>query len=118
MRKLLIIVASLLVVGSVTWAAEKTMGDGAIKASKVIGQTVKDSAGQDVGSLRELILDQDVRVSEAILSVGGFMGMGGKQIAVSWDNLTFHPEQETIRINQRKEDLEKAPSYQESKKAQ
>lgn len=118
MRKLLIVVTTLLVAGSVAWAAEKTMGDEAIKASKVIGQTVKDSAGQDVGTLEELILDRDGRVSQAILSVGGFMGLGDKQIAVAWDNLTFQPKQETIRINQRKEDLEKAPSYQESKRAQ
>lgn len=113
MRKLFIVVVTLLIAGSVTWAAEKTMGDATIKASKVIGQTVKDSAGEDVGTLEELLLDQDGRVSKAVLSVGGFMGMGDKRVAVSWDNLTFQPKEETITINQRKEDLTKAPSYRE-----
>jgi len=113
MRKLLIVVATLLVAGSVTWAAERTTGAGSIKASKIIGQSVEDPSGEKVGTLDELVIDREGRITQAVLSVGGFLGVGEKRIAVSWDNLKFQPEQETIIVNQGKEELTKAPSYEE-----
>ena len=113
MRKLLIIVTTLLVLGSVAWAAEKTVGEGTIKATKVIGQSVEDPSGEKVGTLDELVIDQEGRITHAVLSVGGFLGMGRDRIAVSWDNLKFQPERETIVVNQGKEELTKAPRYQE-----
>jgi len=117
MRKLIIVVTTLMLAASVGWAADKIM-DTHIKASKVIGQSVKDSTGEKVGTLDELILDPEGRVTHAILSVGGFLGMGDKRVAVSWGDLTFKPKQDTIVINKRKEDLKKAPSYESYKKGQ
>jgi len=87
------------------------------KASTVIGQRVKDPAGKDVGTVKDLILDREARATHAILAVGGFLGMGEKRVAVPLSSLTFK-EDKTVIVDKRKEDLEKAPSYEEPKKGQ
>ena len=56
------------------------------RASKLLGTKVVNSANEDVGTLDDLIFDQD-RLVYAILQVGAFLGLGGYLVAVPYENL-------------------------------
>lgn len=58
-----------------------------MRASKMIGETVYDRNNQKVGSVQDVILDTNGKVSAVVLSVGSVLGMGGKNVAVSFTDL-------------------------------
>ncbi|MDP3137793.1 MAG: PRC-barrel domain-containing protein, partial [Burkholderiaceae bacterium] len=57
-------------------------------ADTLVGNDVYNKDGEDLGDVKEIMLDmRSGRVSYAVLSFGGFMGMGDKLFAVPWDVL-------------------------------
>ena len=61
--------------------------DGEQISSDLVGMSVVNNAGENVGKISNLIIDKDNRVTGAVLSVGGFLGLGAKSVAVPWDAL-------------------------------
>jgi PRC-barrel domain len=59
------------------------------RSSRVVGTTVYNDENQGIGTIDDLILGQDGRISVAVISVGGFLGIGSKLVAVSFDRLRF-----------------------------
>jgi sporulation protein YlmC with PRC-barrel domain len=59
------------------------------RASKLMGLDVYNEANEKLGDINELILDKDGRVSAVVIGVGGFLGMGEHDIAVTMDKLKF-----------------------------
>ncbi len=86
-------------------------------ASSLIGASVKDSQGQSIGKIEELVIDpQDSRIKEAVVSVGGFLGIGAKSVAVPWNEVKPAPDGDALVIAMGKEELDKAPSWQKPEK--
>ena len=83
-----------------------------LKASQVIGFNVKNYQGEKLGQIEELMINpQDGRIAYAVLSVGGFLGMGDKLFAVPWEALTPMPEEQTFSLDVDKEKLAQAPGF-------
>src|SRR5262245_55553116 len=61
----------------------------AYRGSKVIGATVKNNANETIGKIDDIIIRPDDRVLFAVLSVGGFLGIGDKLVVVPYEQLTF-----------------------------
>jgi hypothetical protein len=61
---------------------------GDARASKVIGSSVYNDHDENVGSINDLLIGKDGKL-KAVLSVGGFLGMGTKYVEVPYSNLTF-----------------------------
>jgi sporulation protein YlmC with PRC-barrel domain len=62
-----------------------------LRTDWIIGSAVYTPDGDRVGSIDGLLLDEtDGRVTAAIVSVGGFLGFGAKQIAVDWNQLQIN----------------------------
>jgi sporulation protein YlmC with PRC-barrel domain len=57
------------------------------RASKVVGMDVYDDANRKIGSIDDLIITRNERVPVAVLSVGGFLGIGSKLVAVPFQQL-------------------------------
>lgn len=57
------------------------------RASKVIGSSVVNEANDTVGKVDDIIIGQDGKSPYAVLSVGGFLGMGNKLVAVPYEQL-------------------------------
>jgi sporulation protein YlmC with PRC-barrel domain len=55
------------------------------RVSKVLGATVVNEAGEKVGTIDDLILTPSDKVPYAVLSVGGFLGMGTRLVVVPYD---------------------------------
>jgi sporulation protein YlmC with PRC-barrel domain len=62
------------------------------RASKLMGLDVYNEANEKLGDVNELILDKNGKVSAVVIGVGGFLGMGEHDIAVSMDKLKFVEE--------------------------
>ena len=62
--------------------------DGDARTSEVVGSSVYNDHDEKVGSVNDLLIGKDGKVS-AVLSVGGFLGMGNKYVQVPYSNLTF-----------------------------
>lgn len=56
-------------------------------SSDLIGMPVSNSAGENVGRISGLLIDKDHKLTGAVLSVGGFLGLGSKSVAVPWESL-------------------------------
>lgn len=83
-----------------------------LKASEVIGYTVKDREGQELGEIAELVIDpQSGRIAYAALSTGGFLGMGDKLFAVPWESMKLMPEEQSFTLNIARETLERSPGF-------
>jgi hypothetical protein len=84
---------------------------GLSRASAVIGSAVKDLAGKDAGKVEDLLLEHDGDAAYAIVSFGGFLGVGDKLFAVPWKAVILDRENRTVYIDVKKEALEKSPSF-------
>ena len=67
--------------------------DSMLRASAFIGETVYNGKGDKVGTVDDLILHRNDKVLYAVLSVGGFLGVGDRLVAVPFDSLTFGTKQ-------------------------
>ena len=65
------------------------MLNGNWRASKLIGLKVYNEANENLGDINELIVDKDGKINAVVVGVGGFLGMGEHDIAVSMDKLKF-----------------------------
>jgi sporulation protein YlmC with PRC-barrel domain len=72
--------------------ANKMMLKGNWRASKLMGLDVYNEANEKLGDVNELILDKTGKVTAVVIGVGGFLGMGEHDIAVSMDKLKFVEE--------------------------
>jgi sporulation protein YlmC with PRC-barrel domain len=94
-------------------AQQVTEGAKAPRASTLIGADVENAQGEDLGDIEDFVLDpQDGRVTYAVLSFGGFLGLGEKFFAVPWTALKAKVgEDDTYVLNVAKEKLTNAPGF-------
>jgi len=83
-----------------------------LSAGTLAGDRVRNEAGDDLGKIEELMIDvPSGRVAYAVLSFGGFLGMGNKLFAVPWNALTVDEQEHEFILNVDKEVLENAPGF-------
>jgi sporulation protein YlmC with PRC-barrel domain len=83
----------------------------AIRAKKVIGTAVADKSGRKIGEIEDIVLDkQSNNIMFAIVSFGGFLGMGDKYHPLPWSMLDYDPEEDSYIVNVTREQLEAAPA--------
>ena len=87
-----------------------------ILGSSLIGSTVYTPANETVGDINDLIIGLDGKVQGVVIGVGGFLGLGEKDVAVKMDEITVQPEdanKNNVRLilNSTKADLEAAPEF-------
>jgi sporulation protein YlmC with PRC-barrel domain len=82
------------------------------RASKIIGTAVKDTNGDNLGDIKELVLNPESgQVVYAVVSYGGVLGLGDKLFAVPWKALQWTSDKEHYVLNVDKETLKKAPGF-------
>jgi sporulation protein YlmC with PRC-barrel domain len=81
-------------------------------ADTLLGNDVYNRQSEDLGDISEIMLDmRSGRVSYAVLSFGGFLGMGDKLFAVPWAALKLDTENKRFVLDVTKERLETAPGF-------
>jgi len=87
-------------------------GPEVMDADTLIGDNVVNAAGEDLGEIKAIMLDvTSGRIAYAVLSFGGFLGMGNKLFAIPWSALTLDTREKRFILNTAKERLENAPGF-------
>ena len=85
-----------------------------MRASKLIGTKVVNAANETVGDVNEIVLGRDGKVAAVIIGVGGFLGIGEREVAVSFNSLQMRRDQSNdlvLTINATKDALKSAPAW-------
>lgn len=83
-----------------------------LSANTLIGDNVVNTTGENLGEIKELMIDpQTGHVAYAVLSFGGFLGLGDKLFAIPFKSLTLRPDHEDFVLDVTKERLENAPGF-------
>jgi sporulation protein YlmC with PRC-barrel domain len=83
----------------------------AVDSSQFIGKSVYDATGQEVGLVEEIVTAADGS-EQAVVSVGGFLGIGAKKITVSTSDLTANADGTGYSISLTADEIEAAPAYE------
>jgi sporulation protein YlmC with PRC-barrel domain len=62
------------------------------RASKVVGLNVYNEKNENVGSINDLLMDKSGGIKAVVISVGGFLGMGARLVAMPFDKVKFSTE--------------------------
>ena len=83
-----------------------------IASDKVEGTPVYRSSGDRVGQIERVMLDKiSGKVAYAVMSFGGFMGIGEDYYPLPWSLLTYNPQLEGYEVNVSEDQLTGAPHY-------
>lgn len=83
----------------------------AIRAKKVIGTTVKNTAGEKIGQVEDIVLDKTSNsIVFAVVGFGGFLGMNEKYHPVPWSALDYDEVEDSYVVPFTKEQLKAAPA--------
>lgn len=83
-----------------------------VNADDVIGVSVRNHQGEDLGKIEALMLDKlEGKVNYVVLSFGGFLGMGDKLFAMPWSLFSYDPSQDCFLISVNKETLKNSPGF-------
>jgi len=84
------------------------------RASKVVGSSVANDANQTIGKIDDLLVTRDGKEPYAVLSVGGFLGMGTRMVVIRYDSLRF-ADNKIVLPGGTKDGLKMLPAFQYSK---
>ncbi len=87
----------------------------ALTAELLTGADVRDSTDASIAEVQDLVLTTEGQVTDVVLDVGGFLGIGAKRVAIPMDRLTVaQGEGGAVRlwVNMTKQELEALPEYQ------
>ena len=90
--------------------AERHDWERAHRVSKIIGSEVRNKSGEKIGDIRDLMVDGNGTIKLAIVSTGGFLGVGDRLHAVPWDVFALGPKDDHI-LDIDKAHLQAAPGF-------
>jgi sporulation protein YlmC with PRC-barrel domain len=84
------------------------------RASEAIGMSVYNRAGERIGEIDDILMDNSGRVQAAVIGVGGFLGLGERKVAVAYKSMEMTRESNgnaRIVVDLNKNALQSAPEY-------
>ena len=96
------------------FAADNMQTAEELRTSQLVGAKVYNNANDNIGSIEDIILKPDGSMDEVVLSVGGFLGMGDKYVAVPFSDLKISRDGSSLKIVTlaTKDSLKALPDYQ------
>jgi sporulation protein YlmC with PRC-barrel domain len=85
-----------------------------MRASKLIGTKVVNTANETIGDINEIVLSKDGKVAAVIVGVGGFLGMGEREVAMNFESIRMSRDQNNnlvLTANATKDTLKDAPAW-------
>jgi len=87
-----------------------------VKASNIIGTSVVNPKGDGLGDIKEIVIDpRSGKVAYAVVSFGGFLGMGEKLFAIPFGAFEFNVTKNEYVLKVTKERLKEAPGFDSDK---
>ena len=83
-----------------------------LRARTLIGLDIKNAQNETIGEIDDVVVDADGRVQQVVVSVGGFLGVGARSVAISWSEIHFDAQREVAMVNMTKDQLSAQPDFQ------
>ena len=81
-----------------------------ISSNRIEGTAVFDRYGNKIGSIRSVMIEKESgQVAYAVLTFGGFLGLGSRAYPLPWSMLRYERDQHGYCVDLRREDIESAP---------
>lgn len=93
------------------------MPENTFHADALTGNQVKSNVedDEDIGTITDLVIDEDGQINAVVVGVGGFLGMGEKNVAIKWDSLELTKNEDgedyVISVNASEDALKAAEEY-------
>jgi len=88
-----------------------------LTADQLQGAAVYDAEDQNIGDVQDLVVSSDGKIERAIVDVGGFLGMGERRVALSFDEMQVMTNNDAsevrVYIDESRQELEQRPEYNE-----
>jgi hypothetical protein len=99
-----------------TGAFTQNQGQNQWLGSDLIGAKVVNNANETIGEIEDILVDQNGMIQAAVIGVGGFLGVGEKDVAVSFKELKITRDQndgdiDKVTVNYSKDQLKSAPEF-------
>ena len=78
---------------------------------KLIGRNIKNAEGDTIGEIKSIYLNKDGKVDSVMVSVGGFLGVGDREVRIAWSDLKITDNGEKVTVNMTKDELKAKPEY-------
>ena len=98
--------------GDLNYATTQNSSD--FRSTKMVGLNVYNSKSEKIGDINDLIIGADGSITHAVVGVGGFLGMGEKNVAVPFRSIKMTRDKDgklTAMIDSTKEALKSAPTF-------
>jgi sporulation protein YlmC with PRC-barrel domain len=82
-------------------------------ASDLIGKNLVNAEGEDIGEIEDFVIDDNGGAVFAIAGIGGFLGIGEKDIAVPFEDLEIRDDEVVLMTPMSTDELKDLPSYEE-----
>jgi sporulation protein YlmC with PRC-barrel domain len=89
---------------------------------RLVGTDIKNQAGDNIGTVDDVVLERDGRVAAVVITTGGVLGIGEKTVALPWDRLDISrdkddPEKYRVRTAMTEDELENLPEFDKDARA-
>jgi sporulation protein YlmC with PRC-barrel domain len=80
-------------------------------ARSLIGMSVRNQQDESIGKIDDVVIDDKGQVKAVIVSVGGFLGIGDKDVALPWAEVRVDADRKRAVVNATKDQLTQAPAF-------
>lgn len=84
---------------------------GAVPADQLLGADVKNANNETIGEVESIYIDQNGKIQSVIVGVGGFLGLGQRDVEMNWNSLVVADGGDTVRTTMTKDQLKSMPEY-------
>ena len=86
-----------------------------MKVQELIGREVVNASGKDIGKIDDIVVSDQDQAIYAVIGVGGFLGLGEKDVAIPFEQLRLGAENVILMSERSESDLKEMPAYKEGK---
>jgi sporulation protein YlmC with PRC-barrel domain len=99
--------------------ATTAAASGYVGASKLVGLNVRNAQDETIGEIKDVLIASNGAIQSAIVGVGGFLGMGERNVALPWSQLKLHRDGDQLKamVSMNKDQLKTLPEYQQQQGA-
>ncbi len=83
----------------------------AVDMDKLIGHSVKNAADEKIGDINSIYVDKNGKIVSVIVGIGGFLGVGEREVAIAWNDISVSQDGTYVRTAMTKEQLKGLPEY-------
>jgi sporulation protein YlmC with PRC-barrel domain len=94
-----------------TTADSKMAPSATADTRKLIGRNINNADGETIGEIKSIYINKDGKVDSVMVSVGGFLGMGDREVRIAWSDLKIADNGEKVMVNMTKDELKAKPEY-------